>query len=226
MNNFGCFPCNLFADALHKVRDTIFDHDRVKTRARRFSILTRSGQAITFAPGVTMPRCTGYGKIGKNGGFKGYELLFKEASNWNIEIFLPKQNSGYFEHPYTDLSGKFIVFDIAKITHIEHKRKLKIIADARPPLEKVLRQQRRALEDRRTVFWSLSVDHDLENLIFPLEGGGQLLVNLKEAQNFANRYGYDEMPNALTGLYWKLRVTEDRYGDIWASPIDINTKLN
>lgn len=226
MKHLDFFPCSLIVDTFHKIRNTIFDHDHATPRARRFSVQTRSGQTITLAPGVTMPRCTGYGKIGKNGGFKGYELLFKEASNWNIEIFLPKQNSGYFEHPYTDLSGKFIVFDIAKITQIEHKRKLKIIADARPPLEKVLRQQRRALENRRTVFWSLAVDHDLESLIFPLEGGGQLLVDLKEAQNFAKRFGYDDAPNALTGLYWKLRVNEERYGDIWASPVDINTKLN
>lgn len=223
MNHFDCFPCNLFADALHKVRDTIFGHDHT-TRARRFSVITRSGNTITLAPGVTMPRCTGYRKVGKNGSFKGYELLFKEASSWNVEIFMPKQNSGYFEHPLTDLSGKFIVFDIAKVIPSEHKRKLKIIADARPPLERVLQQQRRALEGRFRDFWSLSVDHDLENLIFPLEGGGQLLVDLGEAQRIATRFGYDGRPSALTGLYWKLRINGECYGDLWASPIDIKTK--
>lgn len=228
MISFDNFSRNFFSEVMDRLRGSIFDSGRFTStsRPRRFAVRTRSGRTITIEPGMTMRRRADHRRKGRNGCFKGCVFAFEEACDKNVEIFLPQQNSGYFEHPMTDLSGKFIVFDVAKVVPSDSKNKLKIIADARPPLERALSRQRRELERGSDIFWSLSVDHDREYLIFPLEGGGQLLVDLREAQSFAGRRGCDTTPSALTGMYWKLRVNEEYRGDLFASPISINTDLH
>ena len=155
--------------------------------------------------------------VSRDNRFSGYAVDIE-----GVEAFLPASKSSWFYNPERDACGKYIALSIESI-YTSGKTAGKLIVNAYEPVRFLTARQNRKNYLTGGMPYAIAMDYDNSFLIFPFYKEHAIYVPINEAAAFAQSRGIRRNPEELTGWCWQLRISDRKYNQCLAYPVDILT---